>query len=72
MQKASPSEILTMTRLLQMETNELAMAKASVNLVNDKELKTSIEAGINKSETRIKGIQQFISENNLITSGEVQ
>ena len=72
MRKISDSEILALTRLLQMETNGLAMANASLNMIGDEELKKHAETSITSTEARIKELQQFIRENNVISIQEVQ
>lgn len=66
MRKPSPSEFLDMTNLLKMETVALAKAKATKPLVQDDELKTLVDNGIQATEARIKGIQQFIHENDIV------
>jgi hypothetical protein len=55
-----------------METNALAVPKAGVNAITDEQLKNLAQSGITATGARIMGLQQFISENHLITSGEVQ
>lgn len=72
MRKITDSEILSITRLLQMETNGLAIAKAGLRMIGDDELRKLAETGISNSEARIKGLQQFITENNIVPSREVQ
>ena len=54
-----------------METNALTKAKAVEAIATDNALKQQITAGIQAGESRIKGIQQFISENEILTPGEV-
>jgi len=72
MKKVTPSELLSLNKLLQMETNSLAMAKAGINVISDEQLKTLDESGISAAEARIRGIQQFIMENNVVTEEGVQ
>jgi len=72
MKKVTPSELLSLNKLLQMETNSLAMAKAGINVISDEQLKTLAESGISAAEARIRGIQQFIMENNVVTEEGVQ
>jgi hypothetical protein len=72
MRQLSSSEILSISKLIQMETNSLAIAKAGVNIISDGQLKTQAESGITASEARIKGLQQFIMENNIINQEGVQ
>jgi hypothetical protein len=52
------------------ETNALAIAQAGVHTITDDQLKSFTESGINATQARIAGLQQFISENVGI-SGEV-
>ncbi|KGK88310.1 hypothetical protein [Clostridium sp. HMP27] len=66
MRKLSEAEVLSLTSLLKMEKDGLAVSKAMQGLISDKELKQQAEAGILATEGRIKGIQQFINENNII------
>ncbi|KNF10104.1 hypothetical protein CLPU_1c02690 [Gottschalkia purinilytica] len=72
MRKLSESELLTLTGLLTMETDALAVAKATHMLIKDSDLKKSAEAGIMTAERRIQGMQQFINENQVLGTGEVQ
>ena len=71
MRKITPGENLSLNTLLQMETNALAVAKAGLNTITDPQLKSLAQSGITASESRILGLQQFITENNLINTGEV-
>lgn len=66
MRKLSEAEVLSLTSMLKMEKDGLAVSKAMQGLISDKELKQQAEAGILAAEGRIKGIQQFINENNII------
>jgi hypothetical protein len=72
MKGLTPNEILSFTKLIQMETNALAMSKASVNLISDKQLMSLYKTGITAAEARITGLQQFVSENQIIPQGGVQ
>jgi hypothetical protein len=54
---------------MQMEVNGLAVSKAALHAVNDAELKKMTEAGIMSTEARIKGFQQFVSENGILSGG---
>jgi hypothetical protein len=71
MRKLALGEILTLRELLQMESNALAASKATVMLITDPQLKGLVESGILASEARIKGMQQFIEENDVISTQEV-
>lgn len=72
MRQLSSSEVLSLAAALDMETNGLAMAKASQPAVTDGELKTLVDSGIVAAEARIKGLQQFIIENGVLPEGEVR
>ena len=71
MRKLAMGEILSMRELLQMETSVLAATKATTMIIQDPELKTLTEMGVMAAETRIKGLQQFIQENDIAPIGEV-
>ena len=71
MRELAMSEVLSLRELLQMETNVLAASKATAALVQDPQLKAITDAGILATETRIKGLQQFINENQVTTIREV-
>lgn len=68
MSRISTGEMLQIRELLQMETNAIAKAKATQALVKDDELMTLAKSGIQASEARIKGLQKFISDNNIARS----
>jgi hypothetical protein len=55
-----------------MECNGLATSKASALLITDPDLKASADAGILATEAKIKGLQQFIQENDIGYMQEVQ
>jgi hypothetical protein len=71
MRNLSESEILSLREMLQMETNALAKAKATQVAITDDELQRAVESAILAGESRIKGIQQFISENHILAVEEV-
>lgn len=71
MRKLSEAELLTLTGMLKMETEGLAVAKATQMLIEDNDLKRAAETGILAAEARIKGMQQFINENQVLGTGEV-
>jgi len=60
--------MLQLRELLQMETNSVAKAKATMNLIQDDELMTLAKSGIQATEARIKGIQKFVNDNNIVSS----
>lgn len=68
MRQLTASEILALNKFLQMETNSLAMAKAGINAIGDDQLRSLAQSGISNTEGRIKGLQQFISENNVTSA----
>jgi hypothetical protein len=70
MRQLTPGEMLSLSTLLAAETNALAIAQAGVHTITDDQLKSFTESGINATQARIAGLQQFISENVGI-SGEV-
>lgn len=72
MRQLTANEILTMSKLLKSEVNGLAVAKASMAAISDEQLKTLVQSGIAGAQARIKGLQQFIDENNVTSMGEVQ
>ncbi|MFZ5643624.1 MAG: hypothetical protein ACOY46_08555 [Bacillota bacterium] len=67
MSRIATAEMLQLRELLQMETNAVAKAKATMALVKDDELMTLVKSGIQTSEARIKNMQQFIRESNIVT-----
>jgi hypothetical protein len=72
MRKISDSEILSLRELLQMETNALAKARVSQAAIGDDDLKKAAESGILAMEGRIKAMQQFINENQILGTEEVR
>ena len=70
MRKLSDTEVLSLTALLKMEKDEYAVAKAMKVIITDDELKKQAESGILAMDGRIKGLQQFINENQV--AGEVR
>lgn len=63
MRKLSEGEVLSLTTMLKMENDGLAVSKAMQTVITDDELKKQAEAGVLAMEGRIKGMQQFINEN---------
>jgi hypothetical protein len=72
MRQIAPNEIQAINKMLQAETNGLAMARVALHSMTDDALisltKTSIDAG----EARIRALQQFIMENDIVREGAVQ
>ncbi len=62
--------MLSLTGLLKSEQDGYIMSKALQTLISDEELKKQGEAALLATEGRIKGIQQFITENRLINAQE--
>lgn len=69
MRKLSEGELLSLTGLLTMEKDGLAVARVMKNLITDEDLKREAEAGVLAAEGRIKGVQQFINENQVTITG---
>lgn len=67
MRKISSTEMIELTSLLTMETTNLANAKVAREVVQNDELKAQLNSFIQASEGKIKGMQQFINENNIIS-----
>ncbi|HLV10085.1 MAG TPA: hypothetical protein VKY40_07750 [Halanaerobiales bacterium] len=65
MRKLADNEVLSLSKVLKMEKDALALSKATQGLITDEDLKKQAEAGVLAAEGRIKGIQQFISENRI-------
>ncbi len=72
MRKLTEGEVLSLTGLLKMEKDGLAVSKAMQALITDEDLKKQAESGVLAAEGRIKGIQQFINENHITSIGEVR
>lgn len=69
MRQLSEGELLSLTSLLTMEKDGLAVAKVMKNLISDEDLKKQAETGVLAMEGRIKGVQQFINENQVTITG---
>lgn len=65
MRALSEIENLSLAAILKMENDGLIMQRAISTLISDEDLKRQSEASILAAEGRIKGIQQFIKENNI-------
>ncbi|MTI83082.1 MAG: hypothetical protein FH756_04095 [Firmicutes bacterium] len=72
MRKLAEGEILSLTTLLKMEQDSVTVARGMQNLISDEALKKQAESGILAMEGRIKGIQQFINENQVTGTEEVK
>ena len=71
MRQLTPTEILSLREMLQMETNALAKAQATQAMITDNDLKRLSESGIQTMSARVKGLQQFIVENKVVLTEEV-
>ncbi|OBR93531.1 MULTISPECIES: hypothetical protein [Clostridium] len=65
MRKLAEGEILSLTGLLKFESDGLAVSRAMQSLIKDDELKKQAKSGILAAEGRIKGLEQFINENDI-------
>jgi ferritin-like metal-binding protein YciE len=72
MRRLAESEIISLTSMLKMEKDGLAVARGMQTLISDDELKKTAEASILATEGRVKGIQQFINENKITNVEGVQ
>ena len=66
MRKLSEIEKISLSAALKMETDGLIMQRAINSLISDEDLRRQSETSILAAEGRIKGIQQFINENNIL------
>lgn len=71
MRNLSEAELLNLNKLLQSETAAISKARMIIPVIDDTELRRITETSILACEARIKGIQQFIVENNIIDTVEV-
>lgn len=65
MRKLSEAEVLSLSGLLKMESDGLIVQKAMNALITDEDLRRQGEASVLAIEGRIKGLQQFVNENNV-------
>ncbi|MGN2371863.1 hypothetical protein ACTFJW_17775 [Clostridium cagae] len=70
MRALSDVENISLAAILKMESDGVIMQRTINTLISDKDLKRQSEASILATEGRIKGIQQFISENNVSVAKE--
>ncbi|KOF56187.1 MULTISPECIES: hypothetical protein [Clostridium] len=68
MRKLSEGELISLTGILKLESDGLAVSRTMHPLIKDDELKKQAEAGILAAEGRVKGLQQFINENSVTRS----
>lgn len=72
LRELTEGELLSLTGLLKMEKDGLTVTRAIQSLITDDDLRRQAEAGILATESRVKGIQQFISENQVTSTGGLQ
>ena len=65
MRTLSDVEILSLTAVLKMESDGLAIQRAAGSIITDEDLKKQSMSSLLASEGRIKGIQQFMNENEI-------
>lgn len=70
MRELSDVEKISLAAVLKMESDGVLMQRALNAVISDECLKRQCEAGILAAEGRIKGIQQFINENNVPVAKE--
>ena len=69
MRQLTPIEVLSLAKLIEMETNALTVAQASLMAISDEHLKTMTQAGVAATQARVAGLQQFVVENKITTTG---
>lgn len=69
MRNLTQSELLSLNQLLTMEVYGLAVARAVGKTVSDEKLQDLIQDGMDTSEARIRTIQQFLNENQIVQGG---
>lgn len=65
LRQLTSAEVLSLAKLLEMETNGLAVAQASMMAISDEKLKSMAQTGIAAQQARIAGLQQFVVENKI-------
>lgn len=68
MRQLADSEKLALSKMLEMETNGLAVAQTTLDAISDEKLKVITGSGISSAQARIREIQQFANENNIIAA----
>ncbi len=69
MRQLTAVEVLSLAKLLEMESNALTVAQASLMAISDEQLKTMTQSGIAATQARIAGLQQFVAENKVTAVG---
>ncbi|MBY2112744.1 hypothetical protein KWT08_09035 [Clostridioides difficile] len=67
----SETEKISLAAVIKMESDGLLMQRAINMLISDEDLKKQSESSILATEGRIKAMQQFIVENEILISEEV-
>ena len=67
----SETEKISLAAIIKMESDGLLMQRAINMLISDEDLKRQSESSILATEGRIKAMQQFIVENEILISEEV-
>lgn len=67
----SETEKISLAAIIKMESDRLLMQRAINMLISDEDLKRQSESSILATEGRIKAMQQFIVENEILISEEV-
>ena len=67
----SETEKISLAAVTKMESDGLLMQRAINMLISDEDLKRQSESSILATEGRIKAMQQFIVENEILISEEV-
>lgn len=70
MRALSQIENLSLTAVLKMEADALIMGKAIGTLITDEDLKRKSDSDVLATEGRIKALQQFIVENQIVVGQE--
>lgn len=71
MRKLSEAEKISLAAVIKMESDGLLMQTAINILISDEDLKRQSESSILATEGRIKAMQQFIVENEILVPEEV-
>ena len=72
MRELTPVEMASLREMLTMETTGLISLKTMEPLISDDKLKLACDAGVQAGEGRIRAIQQFIQENEIMSIEGVQ
>lgn len=72
MRELTPAEVISLRELLQMETNALAKSRVTQGMITDPQLKAQAGSGVLALEGKVKGLQQFITENNILSTSGVK